>query len=68
MKVLKAIYNFLVGDGIILCGILLVVALLAVLHLVDELAALRNLSGMILVVAILAVLILTLSREAYGRG
>ena len=67
MKVIKAIYNFIVGDWIILSGILLVVALLAVLHFVDGLAALRNISGVILIVAVLAVLILTLSREAYGR-
>jgi hypothetical protein len=67
MKVLKAIYNFIVGDWIILSGILLVIALLAVINLVNGLAALRNLSGVILIVATLAVLILTLSREAYGR-
>jgi len=67
MKVIKAIYNFIVGDWIILSGILLVVALLAVVHFVDGLAMLRSLSGVILIVAILVVLILTLSREAYGR-
>jgi len=67
MNVIKAIYNFIVGDWIILSGILLVVALLAVLHFVDGLAALRSVTGIVLIVAILAVLILTLSREAYGR-
>lgn len=68
MKVIKAIYNFIVGDWIILGGILLVIALLTVIHLVDGLAALRNSSGIILIVATLAVLIVTLSREAYGRN
>lgn len=67
MKVLKAIYNFIVGDWIILGGTLIVIALLALIHLVNGLAALRNFSGIILIVAILAMLILTLSREAYGR-
>lgn len=68
MKVIKAIYNFIVGDWIILSGVLLVVALLAIIHLVDGLAPLRNISGIILVVAMLVVLIVTLRREAYGRG
>lgn len=67
MNVIKAIYNFIVGDWIILSGILLVVALLAIIHLVNGLAVLRGISGIILIVAVLAVLILTLSREAYGR-
>ena len=67
MKVIKAVYNFLVGDWIILSGILLVVALLAIIHFVDALAPLRTLSGAILVVATLVVLIVTLSREVYGR-
>lgn len=67
MNVIKAIYNFIVGDWIILSGVLLVVALLAVLYLVNGLAALRGVTGIILIVAILAVLVLTLSREAYGR-
>ena len=68
MKVIKAIYNFIVGDWIILSGILLIIALLTIIHLVDGLSPLRNVSGIILVVATLAVLIVTLSREAYGRG
>jgi hypothetical protein len=67
MKVLKAIYNFIVGDWIILIGILLVTALLAIIHFVNGLDALKDFSGVILIVATLAVLVLTLSREAYGR-
>ena len=67
MNVIKAIYNFIVGDWIILTGILLVFALLALIQWVDGLAALRSISGIILIVAILVVLVLTLSREAYGR-
>ena len=67
MKVIKAIYNFIVGDWIILSGILLVFILLALIQWVDGLVALRGISGIILIVAILVVLVLTLSREAYGR-
>ena len=60
MKVIKAIYNFIVGDMIILVGVLLVILLLA---LVDN----RSISGLILVLAILTVLSLTLLREARGK-
>jgi len=67
MNVIKAIYNFIVGDWIILSGILLVVALLALMQLLNGLATLRSVSGLILVVAILVVLILSLSRETYGK-
>ena len=67
MNVIKAIYNFIVGDWIILSGVLLAVALLALIHFVDALAGLRNLSGVILLVITFVVLLITLSREAYGR-
>lgn len=67
MKVIKAIYNFIVGDLIILGGTLLVLALLAIIHFVNGLAALRNLSGFLLIIAAIAALIVTLRREAYGR-
>lgn len=67
MNIIKAIYNFIVGDWIILGGILFVVALLAVFHFVSGLAVLRSFSGLILIVAALAVLIITLNREARGK-
>ncbi len=67
MKVLKAIYNFIVGDWIILSGVLLAVALLALIHFVNGLALLRSISGVIRLIVMIAVLIVTLSREAYGR-
>lgn len=65
MKVINAVYNFIVGDWIILCGIVLAVLVLALIHYVVP--ALSSLSGIILIVAALAVLVGTLSREAYGR-
>ncbi len=67
MKMVKAIYNFLVGDWIILSGILLVIALLAVIHFAAGLTLLRTISGWLLMVATLCVLVITLRREALGK-
>ena len=66
MKVIKAIYNFIVGDMIILVGVLLAALLLALIDKVAALSPLRGISGLILVFAVLAVLGLTLLREARG--
>ena len=41
MNVIKAIYNFLVGDMIILVGISITVVVLALINFVDALAPLR---------------------------
>jgi hypothetical protein len=65
MKAIKAVYNFIVGDWIILCGILLAIIVLALIHYVVP--ALSAFSGAILIVASLVVLIVTLSREAYSQ-
>ena len=67
MKVIKAIYNFIVGDMIILVGVLLATLLLALIDNVAALSPLRGISGLILVFAVLAVLGLTLLREARGK-
>jgi hypothetical protein len=67
MKVIKAIYNFIVGDMIILVGVLLAALLLALIDKVAALSPLRGISGLILVFAVLAVLGLTLLREARGK-
>ena len=67
MKVIKAIYNFLVGDMIILVGILLVVLLLALIVNVAALSPLRVISGPILIIAVLGVLTATLLREARAQ-
>ncbi len=67
MKVIKAVYNFLVGDLVILIGVLLVFFLLAAIHFIDALLPMRAYSGAILVIAILIVLGGTLSRELHGR-
>jgi hypothetical protein len=67
MNVIKAIYNFIVGDMIILVGVLLVTLLLALVDNIAALSPLRVISGTILILAVLAVLSLTLLREARGN-
>ena len=66
MKVIKAIYNFIVGDMIILIGITITVVVLALINFVSVLAPLSGASAYILIVAVLAVLTATLTREARG--
>lgn len=67
MNVIKAIYNFIVGDMIILIGVLATIVVLALINGISALAPLRMASGFILVIAVLAVLTATLSREARGK-
>ncbi len=67
MKPIKAVYNFIVGDMIILLGVLLVTFLLALIDNVAALSFLQGISGLILVIAVLGVLVITLLREARGK-
>ena len=67
MKALKAVYNFIVGDMIILVGVLTVMVVLGLIAFVSALAPLRFLIGIMLIVAVLAVLTATLYREARGQ-
>jgi hypothetical protein len=67
MKTLKAIYNFIVGDMIILVGILIAAIALGLISNIDALAALRPAIGPVLIVAALVVLSATLYREARGN-
>ena len=64
MKVIKAIYNFIVGDMIILVGIAITSVILALIAFVSAFSALKPAIGAILVVAVLSVLTATLTREA----
>ena len=66
MKVIKAIYNFIVGDMVILIGIMLAVIILALINNVPALAPLKGFSGPFLILAVLGSLVATLSREAYS--
>jgi hypothetical protein len=67
MKVIKAIYGFLVGDMIILVGVIIAMLILALINIVSALAPLRAATGFLLVVAVIAVLTATLYREARGK-
>jgi membrane protein implicated in regulation of membrane protease activity len=67
MKVINAVYNFLVGDIIILVGITFAVLLLVLIYFVPALLPIRAYVGAILIVAILVVLAATLGRELRGR-
>ena len=66
MKIIKAIYNFIVGDMVILIGITLAVIVLALVNNVSALAPLKGFSGLFLVLAVLGSLVATLSREAFS--
>ena len=67
MKVIKAIYDFIVGDMIILVGVVIAMLVLALINNVNALAPLRVATGFLLVVAVLGVLVATLYREAKGK-
>ena len=66
MKIIKAIYNFIVGDMVILVGVTLAVIILALINNVSALAPLKGFSGLFLVLAVLGSLVATLSREAFS--
>jgi hypothetical protein len=66
VKVIKAIYNFIVGDMVILIGVVLAVIILALINNVPALAPLKGFSGPFLVIAVLGSLTATLSREAFS--
>ena len=66
MKIIKAIYNFFVGDIVILLGITLAVMVLVLINSVSALTALKGISGPFLVIAVLGSLTAALSREAFS--
>jgi hypothetical protein len=66
VKVIKAIYNFIVGDMVILIGITLAVIILVLINNVPALAPLKGFSGPFLILAVLGSLVATLSKEAYS--
>jgi hypothetical protein len=62
-KAMLAVYNFFVGDPMILIGVSLTMVILALLHFLDALASLRGASGAILIIGVLLTLLATLGRE-----
>ena len=67
MKVIKAIYNFIVGDMIILVGVIVAILLLALINTVSVLAPLHVATGYVLIIVVVGVLTATLYREARGN-
>ena len=67
MKVVQAIYNFLVGDMIILIGVIVAIVILALINTVNLLAPLRVATGYLLIAAVIGILTATLYREARGK-
>ena len=67
MKVVKAIYNFIVGDMIILVGVIVAIVVLTLINTVSLLAPLRVATGYLLIAAVIGVLTATLYREARGK-
>ena len=63
LKVILAVYNFFVGDLVILIGVTLIMVVLALIHFLDALATLRGGSDAILIAGVLATLVATLGRE-----
>jgi hypothetical protein len=66
VKIIKAIYNFIVGDMVILIGVVLAVLVLALINNVSALASLKGFSGLFLVIGVLGSLVASLSREAFS--
>ncbi len=66
-KFIKAVYNFLVGDMIILAGVIIAIIILALIDNVRPLQPLQAISGIILIAFVLASLTATLLREALGK-
>ena len=64
LKAILAVYNFFVGDLVILLGVTLTMVVLALIHFLGALAPLRGASGIIMIVGVLATLMATLTREA----
>jgi len=63
LKIILAVYNFFVGDLVILIGVTLTMVILALINSVGALAPLRGGLGLILIVGVLATLAATLGRE-----
>ena len=63
LKVILSVYNFFVGDLVILLGVTLTVVILALMGSLSSLAPLRGVSGVVLIVGVLVTLAATLGRE-----
>ena len=63
LKVILAVYNFFVGDLVILIGVTLTMVILALINSLSALTPLRGGLGTIMIIGVLATLAATLGRE-----
>jgi hypothetical protein len=63
LKIILAVYNFFVGDLVILLGVSIVMVILALISSTGTPALLHGASGVILIVGALVTLVATLGRE-----
>ncbi len=63
-KFLKSVFNFFVGDEIILIGVLVLLGLVALIENLPALSSLKDAGGYIFFAGLVFTLILTLRREA----
>jgi hypothetical protein len=68
MRLIKAIYTFLVGDMVILIGVAITIMIMTLLTVLPALAAVKAISGALLPVAVLVILLTTLRRETGHRN
>src|SRR5579875_3064891 len=67
MKVIKAIYDFIVGDMIILIGVIVTLVVVALMTNIGALASVRIAAGVVLIIGVLVVLVATLHHELPGQ-
>jgi hypothetical protein len=65
-RAILAVYNFFVGDAVILIGVSLTMVVLAMINFLGGLASLRGASGAILIVGVVATLLVTLRLQRAG--
>jgi hypothetical protein len=64
-RAILAVYDFFVGDVVILIGVSLTMVVLALITFLGGLASLRGASGAILIVGMVATLLVPLGREVF---
>jgi hypothetical protein len=65
LKFFKALYNFLVGDWIILSGVAILIVLVALLENLSAFSAVKGAGGYLLILGLIITLALTLRRETH---
>ena len=64
-RFLKAVFNFFVGDWIILIGVLLLLAIVGLIERLPALDALKAAGGYLFFLGLVVILVVTLRRETH---